>query len=243
MYRAGHILTEEVKAEYNFSLKTEETFIEVLRKEGLNIEDGKVSKAVMFFYAQDETPAETEVAEVSELLEFGENVKVVLTIIRNLATETKVSITKIWDLSDGKKYFKEYSDNELMLKSELAIEEKNEVIDEIKEYFVVSDEGEMSTKNVVMGALTCIIKGACCTFEGIRYNHCGQYCGNWEKVGGGKAINALDQCCFEHDRCLVAGYARCGCHKKFLQCSQGKKGPGHQTIKNGIAAALLLDRC
>lgn len=105
----------------------------------------------------------------------------------------------------------------------------------------VTEEHEETLVEIQYDPLSCTRNGSCCFFEGKRY----EYCGIYEVAGGRTAINAIDTCCRQHDIDIRGkkGIARCAPHRKFLDCTKGKKGPGDTTIRNGIRYDALDSGC
>ncbi|RTZ55783.1 hypothetical protein EKO25_10630 [Bacillus sp. SAJ1] len=225
----GKVLTADEQREFDEVILKEEKFNNVLVEEKIDLKKSLSSKSAEYHYARNDSSDKFELRETDKLFDFGENLKVLLTIYNNLTTNEKSYVVRIWKLVNQNLSIKAYLNGSLEIERQI---ENKSIDEEITEFLPIFEQ------NVVpfYDPWSCVRDGnpSCCTFEGITYQHCGKYCGAWEKSGGGKPINAIDSCCLDHDACLMAKRPRCTCHDEFLQCSYGKKGPGDATIRWGI---------
>jgi hypothetical protein len=242
MFKVGQILTEKEKEVHGISLNSEGQFAQVLKSENLDLGQGIADTLAVYYYASDESSKDFGVKETSELVEFGENLKVILTVFEDLKTQKKGYITKIWKLDGTQLTYKEFNNKDLEYEYDIAVEDQEILVKAVTEHFPVYKKSE-EISSLWYDPASCIVKGSCCSFEGKTYQHCGQYCGSWENKGGGAVLNELDRCCLNHDACLMAGRDRCACHNEFLDCAANKVGPGDTTIRNGIRGAKVLDGC
>lgn len=214
------------------------TFTDVLSK--LNLGGLKRSDIVKDTYLAENG----SITETNKLMDFGDKAQVVLKhydveVNGNIKT---ADVVHVWMQGEDNVTFQGYSNGNLIIERTM---DEMVVYADYKKTAEVAEENEAHLAEITLSGLSCINKGSCCYFDGMRYEHCGQTCGNYNKAGGGTPINYVDRCCLLHDRDLQGPrpISRCAAHKKFLNCSAGRSGPGVRTIRAGITFDATIRGC
>lgn len=251
MIRVARRLPDSETMNFHKQFTKEPSFVKVLANENQSGEAPKDIKGATYLYSNEEDISSSnlsakkfKVREVSVLLSFNSNFKVVLSSFEKVETKEKSYVTNVWKVENNIIEYKEYINGELNFSDKNPMEsDAGIVIDLFDGLTEAPAEKEDELVTALYDPTSCILQGRCCTFSGVTYRHCGKYCGNWENSGGGVSINALDSICYSHDLCLQGSTNRCTCHDRFLASAAGVVAPGDTTIRNGIRGAKVLEGC